>query len=200
HAQRLRSHHPVHRGVDRHRDPAEAEGGATGVPLRRAQGAGPEPRCSARRSRDRRTHPPRLQTLRRTPVRSRAGEPLDWMAHPFQLTEGIRPLTDATTARLAEWAKKQTAAEELIPLVGRLYSENDQLLSLSGPSLRNNSVTCITKAHLTARHFLGECLDIEITHRIVKALAELDLSPARIDLGRLVEKLEGPNADIEAFL
>jgi glyceraldehyde 3-phosphate dehydrogenase len=122
------------------------------------------------------------------------------MPHPFQLTEGIRPLTDATTARLDDWAKKQTAAEELIPLVGRLYRENDVLLTLFGRSLLNKSVTGMIKAHRYARHFLGEELDIEITHRIVKALAELDLAPARIDLGRLVEKLEGPNADIEAFL
>src|SRR5699024_12076070 len=56
------------------------------------------------------------------------------------------------------------------------------------------------QAHRQAGRFLGEEVDIEITHRIVKALAELDLAPARIDLGRLVEKLEGPNADIEAFL
>src|SRR5699024_8386633 len=96
--------------------------------------------------------------------------------------------------------KKQTAAEELIPLVGRLYRENDVLLTLFGRSLLNKSVTGMIKAHRYARHFLGEDLDIEITHRIVKALAELDLAPARIDLGRLVEKLEGPNADIEAFL
>ena len=109
-------------------------------------------------------------------------------------------MTDATTARLDEWAKKQTAAEELIPLVGRLYRENDVLLTLFGRSLLNKSVTGMIKAHRYARHFLGEDLDIEITHRIVKALAELDLAPARIDLGRLVEKLEGPNADIEAFL
>ena len=109
-------------------------------------------------------------------------------------------MTDATTARLDDWAKKQTAAEELIPLIGRLYRENDVLLTLFGRSLLNKSVTGMIKAHRYARHFLGEELDIEITHRIVKALAELDLAPARIDLGRLVEKLEGPNADIEAFL
>src|SRR5699024_11647945 len=125
----------------------------------RAQGAGPEPRRSARRSRDRRTHPSRLQTLRRTPVRSRAGEPLDWMAHPFQPTEGIRPLTDATTARLDEWAKKQTAAEELIPLVGRLHPENDAVLPVFGRSLLDKSVAGMIKAHRYARHFLGEDLD-----------------------------------------
>src|SRR5699024_9228011 len=85
-----------------------------------------------------------------------------------------------------------------IPLVGRLYRENDVLLTLFGRSLLNKSVTGMIKAHRYARHFLGEDLDIEITHRIVKALAELDLAPARIDLGRLVEKLERPHADLAA--
>jgi glyceraldehyde 3-phosphate dehydrogenase len=109
-------------------------------------------------------------------------------------------LTDATTARLDDWAKKQTAAEELIPLVGRLYRENDVLLTLFGRSLLNKSVTGMIKAHRYARHFLGEELDIQITHRIVKALSGLNLAPARIDLGRLIEKLDDPNADVDAFL
>ncbi|MGO2037169.1 MAG: glyceraldehyde-3-phosphate dehydrogenase [Brevibacterium sp.] len=109
-------------------------------------------------------------------------------------------MTDATTARLNEWAKKQTAAEDLIPLVGRLYRENDVLLTLFGRSLLNKSVTGMIKAHRYARHFLGEELDIAITHKIVTALAELDLGPARIDLGRLVEKMDDPAGSIEDFL
>ena len=109
-------------------------------------------------------------------------------------------MTDATTARLNEWAKKQTAAEDLIPLVGRLYRENDVLLTLFGRSLLNKSVTGMIKAHRYARHFLGEELDIAITHKIVTALAELDLGPARIDLGRLVEKMDDPAGSIEEFL
>lgn len=109
-------------------------------------------------------------------------------------------MTDATTARLDEWAKKQTAAEDLIPLVGRLYRENDVLLTLFGRSLLNKSVTGMIKAHRYARHFLGEELDIAITHNIVTALAELDLGPARIDLGRLVEKMDDPAGSIEEFL
>ncbi|WP_166972202.1 glyceraldehyde-3-phosphate dehydrogenase [Brevibacterium atlanticum] len=109
-------------------------------------------------------------------------------------------MTDATTARLDDWAKKQTAAEELIPLVGRLYRENDVLLTLFGRSLLNKSVTGMIKAHRYARHFLGEDLDIEVTHRVVSALAGLNLAPARIDLGRLVEKMDDPNGDIDAYL
>ncbi|WP_193078154.1 glyceraldehyde-3-phosphate dehydrogenase [Brevibacterium aurantiacum] len=109
-------------------------------------------------------------------------------------------MTDATTARLNEWANKQTAAEELIPLTGRLYRENDVLLTLFGRSLLNKSVTGMIKAHRYARHFLGEDLDIEETLKIVRALTELDLGPTRIDLGRLIQKLQDQSASVEDFL
>ncbi|WCE38653.1 glyceraldehyde-3-phosphate dehydrogenase [Brevibacterium sp. BDJS002] len=109
-------------------------------------------------------------------------------------------MTDATTARLNEWANKQTAAEELIPLTGRLYRENDVLLTLFGRSLLNKSVTGMIKAHRYARHFLGEDLDIEETLKIVRALTELDLGPTRIDLGRLIQKLQDQSASVKDFL
>ncbi|GAA1952088.1 MULTISPECIES: glyceraldehyde-3-phosphate dehydrogenase [Brevibacterium] len=109
-------------------------------------------------------------------------------------------MTDATTARLNEWANKQTAAEELIPLTGRLYRENDVLLTLFGRSLLNKSVIGMIKAHRYARHFLGEDLDIEVTLKIVRALAELDLGPTRIDLGRLIQKQQEQSDSVESFL
>ncbi|MGV2819455.1 glyceraldehyde-3-phosphate dehydrogenase [Brevibacterium casei] len=109
-------------------------------------------------------------------------------------------MTDATTARLDEWAKKQTAAEDLIPLVGRLYRNNDVLLTLFGRSLQGKSVTGMIKAHRYARHFLGEELDIETTLEVVRALADLDLGPARIDLGRLIVKLNEQSASTADFL
>ncbi|MGO2855970.1 MAG: glyceraldehyde-3-phosphate dehydrogenase, partial [Brevibacterium aurantiacum] len=56
------------------------------------------------------------------------------------------------------------------------------------------------KAHRYARHFLGEDLDIEETLKIVRALIELDLGPTRIDLGRLIQKLQDQSASVEDFL
>ncbi len=109
-------------------------------------------------------------------------------------------MTDATTARLNEWAKKQTAAEDLIPLVGRLYRENDVLLTLFGRSLLNKSVTGMIKAHRYARHFLGAELDIEKTLELVRVLAELDLGAARIDVGRMLEKAQTDSGDLAEFL
>jgi glyceraldehyde 3-phosphate dehydrogenase len=94
-------------------------------------------------------------------------------------------LTDQIEAAAQSWAAKQRAAEGLIPLVGRLYRENDVLLTVYGRSLLNKSVTGIIKAHRYARHFDGVELDLDETLAIAQQLAELDLGPSTIDLGRL---------------
>jgi glyceraldehyde 3-phosphate dehydrogenase len=94
-------------------------------------------------------------------------------------------LTDQIEAAAQSWAAKQRAPEGLIPLVGRLYRENDVLLTVYGRSLLNKSVTGIIKAHRYARHFDGVELDLDETLAIAQQLAELDLGPSTIDLGRL---------------
>ena len=94
-------------------------------------------------------------------------------------------MTDQIEAAAQSWAAKQRAAEGLIPLVGRLYRENDVLLTVYGRSLLNKSVTGIIKAHRYARHFDGVELDLDETLAIAQQLAELDLGPSTIDLGRL---------------
>ena len=94
-------------------------------------------------------------------------------------------MTDQIEAAAQSWAAKQRAAEELIPLVGRLYRENDVLLTVYGRSLLNKSVTGIIKAHRYARHFDGVELDLDETLAIAQQLVELDLGTSTIDLGRL---------------
>ncbi|HJA39823.1 MAG TPA: glyceraldehyde-3-phosphate dehydrogenase, partial [Candidatus Brevibacterium intestinigallinarum] len=94
-------------------------------------------------------------------------------------------MTDQIEAAAQSWANKQRAAEELTPLVGRLYRESDVLLTVYGRSLLNKSVTGIIKAHRYARHFDGVDLDLDETLAIARQLAELDLRACTIDLGRL---------------
>ena len=94
-------------------------------------------------------------------------------------------MTDQIEAAAQSWAAKQRAAEGLIPFVGRLYRENDVLLTVYGRSLLNKSVTGIIKAHRYARHFDGVELDLDETLAIAQQLVELDLGTSTIDLGRL---------------
>ncbi len=100
-----------------------------------------------------------------------------------------------------EWAAKQDAAERMIPVVGRLYRNNDVLLTVYGRSLLNKSVTGILKAHRYARHFDGAELDIAETAAIVNELEALNLGTSSIDLGRLAAGFRSSDqSDLVAFL
>lgn len=102
---------------------------------------------------------------------------------------------------MAEWASKQSAAEDMIPLVGRLYRNNEVLLTVYGRSLLNKSVNGIIKAHRYARHFDGTELDMDETLRLVTALDGLNLGPCRIDLGRMAAGFRNSGGDdVEAYL
>ncbi|MCT1691320.1 glyceraldehyde-3-phosphate dehydrogenase [Brevibacterium sp. p3-SID960] len=110
-------------------------------------------------------------------------------------------MTDPTIAKEAEWASKQSAAEDMIPLVGRLYRNNEVLLTVYGRSLLNKSVNGIIKAHRYARHFDGAELDMDETLRLVIALDGLNLGPCRIDLGRLAAGFRSSGGDdVDAYL
>ncbi|QCP05955.1 glyceraldehyde-3-phosphate dehydrogenase [Brevibacterium sp. CS2] len=110
-------------------------------------------------------------------------------------------MTDQTTAKMQEWATKQDAAERMIPVVGRLYRNNDVLLTVYGRSLLNKSVNGIIKAHRYARHFDGTDLDVEQTLAIIEGLESLNLGSCGIDLGRLAAAhREAGDTDLTAFL
>lgn len=102
---------------------------------------------------------------------------------------------------MSEWAAKQSAAEDMIPLVGRLYRNNEVLLTVYGRSLLNKSVNGIIKAHRYARHFDGTELDMAQTLRLMTALDSLDLGPSRIDIGRLNAGFQASGSDdLDAYL
>ncbi|WP_051297689.1 glyceraldehyde-3-phosphate dehydrogenase [Brevibacterium album] len=109
-------------------------------------------------------------------------------------------MTDQIQAEAQLWAAKQDAAEQLIPLVGRLYRENDVLLTVYGRSLLNKSVTGTVKAHRYARHFDGAELDLGETLAIAKALSRMDLRASTIDLGRLAAAQRTSGGELETLL
>src|SRR5690606_15913242 len=76
----------------------------------------------------------------------------------------------------------------MIPIVGRLYGERNVGISIYGRAPHSRSVANIMNPH----HFLhqgtcNELYDFE-THRVLTALAKLDISHAHIDLGKLTVK------------
>src|SRR5699024_112531 len=114
-----------------------------------ADGDGRLPRGGGRphRSHDRRVQPlsgPQRERPQQTLNRLRSvPRLLRTMARTPPWSERFRPLTDQIQDAARAWANKQTAAEGLIPLVGRLYREHDVLLTVYGRSLLNKSVTGI---------------------------------------------------------
>ena len=109
-------------------------------------------------------------------------------------------MTDTTMEKKLRWGKQQDAAERILPVVGRLYRNNDVLLMVYGRSLLNKSVNGIIKAHRYARHFDGTELDIEQTARIVEALETLNLGPARVDIGRLAAGHRATGGELDDYL
>ncbi|WP_343317603.1 glyceraldehyde-3-phosphate dehydrogenase [Arthrobacter sp. TMP15] len=105
-------------------------------------------------------------------------------------------------AVLESWIERETMAEAMIPLIGRLYRENNVILSVHGRSLINQSAVSLLKAHRFARHVDGVLLRPEETLPMLLALTALRLGPASINLATLNLKYaqEGVGQSREEFL
>lgn len=91
------------------------------------------------------------------------------------------------TPSLSEnWDDDLVAAEELIPIIGRLYRQNGVVLSIHGRSLINRNPVELLKAHRYARHLDGHPLPISKSSELIKRLDAMELGPASIDIARLL--------------
>lgn len=103
---------------------------------------------------------------------------------------------------LDAWMDREAMAEAMIPLIGRLYRENSVVTSVHGRPLVNRSVIDILKAHRFARQIDDVELPVSETLPILKALTELELGAASVDLARMNAKYqrEGNGAPLVDFL
>jgi glyceraldehyde 3-phosphate dehydrogenase len=90
----------------------------------------------------------------------------------------------------SDWKAREALAEGLIPLVGKLYREQNVKCYIYGHSLFNVSVLDIMQAHRVVRQVEQNELSEFETFPVVKALSEMDLGPAHIDVGRLAVNYE----------
>nr|MCS5543221.1 glyceraldehyde-3-phosphate dehydrogenase [SAR86 cluster bacterium] len=77
---------------------------------------------------------------------------------------------------------RQALAEEMLPMIGRLYRSNVHLL-LYGKPLVNLSVSELMQAHRFVREVENNELSEFETYQVITALSELQLGPAEIDVG-----------------
>lgn len=95
-------------------------------------------------------------------------------------------MTDAVVAYREAWKARETLAEQLIPLIGRLYREHGVVTSIHGRRLINQSAIGVLKAHKYAEHVTGEALALDDTERVLTALLEIGPRPASLDIARLI--------------
>jgi glyceraldehyde 3-phosphate dehydrogenase len=87
---------------------------------------------------------------------------------------------------LRRWKQREEAAEAMVPIVGRLYRERGVIIKVFGDSLVNKDRIEIIQIIRSARQILESEISVLQCLPMLEALARLDLSPVRIDIGNLV--------------
>ena len=77
---------------------------------------------------------------------------------------------------------RQALAEEMLPMIGRIYRDNVHLL-LYGKPLVNLSVSEIMNAHRFVRETENNEMSEFETYQVIAALSDLELGPAEVDIG-----------------
>jgi glyceraldehyde 3-phosphate dehydrogenase len=91
---------------------------------------------------------------------------------------------------LQDWKTQEACAERMLPIIGRMYRENNVVPTVYGRSLVHCSVIDILKAHRFARLIIDTELSVTDTLPLLEAMSRLDLAPARVDLGKLIVKYQ----------
>ena len=110
-------------------------------------------------------------------------------------------MNDPTSdGHLLDWTQSAHLAEDMIPLVGRLYRDRGVIITIFGHSLVNKTPIEIIQLHEKAEQNFQVSISLEDSHPVMEAISELDLSPARIDIGNLLTRLQegGGQVDVRA--
>ena len=84
------------------------------------------------------------------------------------------------------WSQQQHNAESMVPIIGDLYRDHGIIITVFGNSLVNQSPLEILELHRLAHVNVDNEIRVSDTYSILAAMAELDIGPARIDVGTLV--------------
>lgn len=97
-------------------------------------------------------------------------------------------------SHLTDWRGRSRLAEEMVPIVGRLYRDRGVIITVFGHSLVNKSPIEIIQIHRTAAEIVDFEVSLQDCFGILDAAHELDLAPARIDIGNLFTRMRAENA------
>lgn len=102
----------------------------------------------------------------------------------------------------SDWKERETTAEAMIPLIGRLYRQNNVVTSIYGRAVINQSVIGILKSHRFVRQVEEKELSVHDTYAVLQVLDTLKLGHARIDIGKLAVRFKEltTGASLEEYL
>ena len=109
-------------------------------------------------------------------------------------------ITASTQQTLQQWSEREQLAEQMVPLIGSLYRNNNVVTSIYGRSLVHQSVVDILKAHRFARQVDESILPVEDSYAILQAMTELNLGAGSVDLARMVKKFRQNGGDVKEFV
>ncbi|SCA57002.1 Glyceraldehyde-3-phosphate dehydrogenase, type I [Candidatus Terasakiella magnetica] len=109
-------------------------------------------------------------------------------------------MTDSSAKHFDNWKEQQSAAEQMIPLVGKLYRDNGVTIRIFGRRIQNHNTIDILKAHRYSNQMVGEYLDVTKSLELLKVMVKMDLAPSRIDIGKLNYEFAKNGTDAAAFL
>ena len=115
------------------------------------------------------------------------------------MEEQKRPLPDDF---FKDWKDREALAEGMIPLIGKLYRQHNISTYMYGTSIVNKSVTDLMQAHRFVRQVEHNEISEFDTYPMLEAIANLQLGPAHIDLGKMVVNFQenAQHQTIEAFI
>ena len=93
-----------------------------------------------------------------------------------------RTRPDLPLDTFGDFQYRQALAEEMLPMIGRMYRENVHLM-LYGRLLVNLSISEIMQAHRFVRETENNELSEFETYQVITVLSSLELGPAEIDIG-----------------
>lgn len=102
------------------------------------------------------------------------------------------------------WQERQDFAESMQPIIGKLYRNKGIEISVYGRPLVNADTIDIIKAHKTVSKFEDQKLRLRECFPFLEQISKMDVSSARIDVGKLAYgyhfKNAGEGLSIEEYL
>lgn len=105
-------------------------------------------------------------------------------------------------AYLNEWMERESIAEDMIPMIGKLYRKRNVITSIYGRPIINRSVIQLLKSHRFVRHMEDQELSVHDTFQVLKVIEKMDVARAHIDIGKLAVSYsrEGGSQELGDFV